>query len=62
MLHTIGLIARKDCKADVDAEAVKLMKEAGAILIAVSNVPEVNKWYVIYCKSSLSFDSLFGCI
>ncbi|XP_077293000.1 fatty-acid amide hydrolase 2 [Arctopsyche grandis] len=44
MLHTIGLVARRTCKAEVDAEAIKLMKDAGAILIAVSNVPEVNKW------------------
>ncbi|TMW48626.1 hypothetical protein DOY81_006291 [Sarcophaga bullata] len=43
-LHTLGLIARKDVKAPEDAECVRLMKESGAIIIATSNVPEVNKW------------------
>ncbi|XP_013110498.1 fatty-acid amide hydrolase 2 [Stomoxys calcitrans] len=43
-LHTLGLISRKNEKAPEDAECVKLMKESGAIIIATSNVPEVNKW------------------
>ncbi|XP_055836819.1 fatty-acid amide hydrolase 2 [Episyrphus balteatus] len=43
-LHTLGLISRKNEKSLVDAECVRLMKEAGAIIIATSNVPEVNKW------------------
>ncbi|XP_060648733.1 fatty-acid amide hydrolase 2 [Drosophila nasuta] len=43
-LHTLGLIARKDVRAKEDAECVRLMKVSGAIFIATSNVPEVNKW------------------
>ncbi|XP_023296599.2 fatty-acid amide hydrolase 2 [Lucilia cuprina] len=43
-LHTLGLIARKNERAPEDAECVRLMKESGAIFIATSNVPEVNKW------------------
>jgi fatty acid amide hydrolase 2 len=39
-------VARKNHKAKEDAECVKLMKEAGAIIIATSNIPEVNRWYV----------------
>lgn len=43
-LHTLGLLARKDVRATQDAECVRLMKQSGAIIIATSNVPEVNKW------------------
>ena len=31
-------------KAPTDAECVKLMKEAGAVIIATSNIPEINRW------------------
>ena len=43
-LHTLGLISRKNERATEDAECIKLMKDSGAIIIATSNVPEVNKW------------------
>lgn len=43
-LHTLGLLARADARADDDAECIRLMKDAGAIIIATSNVPEVNRW------------------
>eukprot|EP00099_Drosophila_melanogaster_P023593 NP_651400.1 uncharacterized protein Dmel_CG5112 [Drosophila melanogaster] len=43
-LHTLGLLARKSERSTTDAECVRLMKESGAIIIATSNVPEVNKW------------------
>uniref|UniRef100_A0A1A9X225 Amidase domain-containing protein n=1 Tax=Glossina brevipalpis TaxID=37001 RepID=A0A1A9X225_9MUSC len=43
-LQTLGLISRKNAKAEEDAECVRLMKESGAIIIATSNVPEVNMW------------------
>ncbi|KAH8312455.1 hypothetical protein KR044_010819 [Drosophila immigrans] len=43
-LHTLGLVARKDVRSKEDAECVRLMKASGAIIIATSNVPEVNKW------------------
>ncbi|XP_061387627.1 fatty-acid amide hydrolase 2 [Musca vetustissima] len=43
-LHTLGLVSRKNERAPEDAECVKLMKESGAIIIATSSVPEVNKW------------------
>ncbi|EDW16125.1 fatty-acid amide hydrolase 2 [Drosophila mojavensis] len=41
---TLGLVARKDMRSKEDAECVRLMKKSGAIIIATSNVPEVNKW------------------
>uniref|UniRef100_A0A1Q3FFS7 Putative amidase n=1 Tax=Culex tarsalis TaxID=7177 RepID=A0A1Q3FFS7_CULTA len=43
-LHTLGLTARRTAKAKEDAECIRLMKEAGAIIIATTNVPEVNRW------------------
>lgn len=43
-LHTLGLISRKSTIAKEDAECVALMKKAGAIILATTNVPEVNKW------------------
>ncbi|XP_058978558.1 fatty-acid amide hydrolase 2-like [Musca domestica] len=43
-LHTLGLVSRKNERAPEDAECVKLMKESGAIIIATSSVPEVNRW------------------
>lgn len=48
MLHTLGIVSRIKCRAEVDAEAIKLMKDAGAILIAISNVPEINKWFISF--------------
>ncbi|PSN54905.1 hypothetical protein C0J52_01680 [Blattella germanica] len=44
MLHTLGLLSRRNFKATEDAEVVNQMKEAGAILIATTNIPEVNMW------------------
>lgn len=48
-LHTLGLVSRKSTKAKEDAECVALAKKAGAIIIATTNVPEVNKWYLRFC-------------
>ncbi|XP_072945026.1 fatty-acid amide hydrolase 2-like isoform X2 [Epargyreus clarus] len=44
MLHTLGILARKHVRAPEDAECVRLLREAGAIPVAVTNVPEINKW------------------
>ena len=43
-LHTLGILARKNYRSKEDAECVRLMKEAGAIIIATSNIPEINRW------------------
>lgn len=43
-LQTFGLVSRKTTRAKVDAECVRLMKEAGGVLLATTNIPEVNKW------------------
>lgn len=46
-LHTLGIIARRNFRAKEDAECIRLIKEAGAIIIATSSVPEINRWYLI---------------
>jgi fatty acid amide hydrolase 2 len=45
-LHTLGLTSRRNYRAKEDAECVKMMKDAGAIIIATTNIPEVNRWHV----------------
>ncbi|KAJ9578564.1 hypothetical protein L9F63_005214 [Diploptera punctata] len=42
--YTLGLVSRRHVKATEDAEVVTLLKEAGAILIGVTNIPEINMW------------------
>lgn len=44
MSWTFGMISRIGMKCDEDAEIVKSLKTAGAILIGVTNVPEINLW------------------
>ncbi|XP_069705396.1 fatty-acid amide hydrolase 2 isoform X1 [Periplaneta americana] len=44
MLHTLGLVCRSNVRATEDADVVVLMKNAGGILVAVTNLPEYNLW------------------
>lgn len=43
-LHTLGILSRRNLKAKEDAECIALMKQAGAIIICTSNIPEINRW------------------
>ncbi|EDV56339.1 fatty-acid amide hydrolase 2-A [Drosophila erecta] len=45
MLHTAGLFERRDVRAARDADAMALMRKAGAIPIALTNVSEVCMWW-----------------
>ena len=45
MKQTAGLVYRKDCRAQTDADAVRLMKKAGAIPLALTNVSELAMWW-----------------
>ncbi|XP_034834364.1 fatty-acid amide hydrolase 2-B-like [Maniola hyperantus] len=48
-LHfTAGITLRKHLRADKDAEVIKLMKNSGAIVIGVTNIPEMCMWYETY--------------
>uniref|UniRef100_A0A914QKK8 Amidase domain-containing protein n=1 Tax=Panagrolaimus davidi TaxID=227884 RepID=A0A914QKK8_9BILA len=42
--HAVGIVARKDVIAEEDADVVKNIKAAGAIIIAITNVPEAAVW------------------
>ncbi|XP_011634730.1 fatty-acid amide hydrolase 2, partial [Pogonomyrmex barbatus] len=44
LIHSMGLTCRSNHRAEEDATTVRFLKEAGAILIATSNVPELNLW------------------
>ncbi|XP_054269660.1 fatty-acid amide hydrolase 2-like [Macrosteles quadrilineatus] len=44
MNNTYGMLSRKGSKAKDDADIVARVKESGAILLAVTNVPELNLW------------------
>lgn len=43
-LQTLGLVARKTTKAKEDAQCVVQAKKVGAIILATTNIPEVNRW------------------
>lgn len=45
MHQTAGLVVRKDTIAEKDAESVRLMKLAGAIPLALTNVSELAMWW-----------------
>lgn len=46
LMHTAGLVCRKDIRGEEDAEAMGLMRKAGAIPLALTNVSECCMWYV----------------
>lgn len=45
LLNTAGLYRRRNFRAEEDAECVSLMKAAGAIFIALTNVSECCMWW-----------------
>ncbi|XP_005176413.1 fatty-acid amide hydrolase 2-B [Musca domestica] len=45
MLHTSGLYERRNHRASEDADAMALMRKAGAIPFALTNVSEVCMWW-----------------
>lgn len=42
--HTLGVIRRRNHKAPEDATVIGYMREAGAIFIGKTNMPELNMW------------------
>lgn len=43
-LQTLGILSRRNVKAKEDAECIRKIKEAGGIILATTNIPEINKW------------------
>jgi len=59
--HTAGSYLRKDISAAEDADVVKILKEAGAIPIGVTNVSELCMWWesvnTVYGRSKNPYDT-----
>lgn len=43
-LYSFGILSRRYEKASEDAECIRLLRNAGAIIIAKTSIPEVNLW------------------
>ncbi|XP_068617677.1 fatty-acid amide hydrolase 2-A-like [Battus philenor] len=43
--HTSGVVLRKDVIAEDDADVIKLLRDKGAIIIGLTNVPELCMWW-----------------
>lgn len=43
--HTSGVVLRKDIVAEEDADVIKLLRDKGAIIIGLTNVPEICMWW-----------------
>ncbi|XP_014213644.1 fatty-acid amide hydrolase 2-B-like [Copidosoma floridanum] len=48
MKQTAGLVCRRNVRADEDAECVRLMRQAGGIPIATTNLSELAMWMESY--------------
>ncbi|KAK4023061.1 hypothetical protein OUZ56_008496 [Daphnia magna] len=58
--YTSGLVKRKDIIGKFDSDVVILMKKAGAIMLAITNVPEMCMWWEsvnnVYGRSRNPYD------
>nr|CAH0104196.1 unnamed protein product [Daphnia galeata] len=58
--YTSGLVKRKDFIGQFDSDVVILMKKAGAIMLAITNVPELCMWWEslnnVYGRSRNPYD------
>ncbi|KAL1109907.1 hypothetical protein AAG570_014141, partial [Ranatra chinensis] len=61
MLFTFGMASRRGTRASEDSEIVSRLKAGGGILVAVTNVPELNLWCetrnVNYGQTSNPYDT-----
>lgn len=59
--YTAGLVKRKDIIGQFDSDVVVLMKKAGAIILAVTNVSELCMWWEsnnnVYGRSRNPYDT-----
>ncbi|EFX90254.1 hypothetical protein DAPPUDRAFT_205366 [Daphnia pulex] len=59
--YTAGLVKRKDLIGQFDSDVVALMKKAGAIILAVTNVSELCMWWEsnnnVYGRSRNPYDT-----
>ncbi|XP_011305205.1 fatty-acid amide hydrolase 2 isoform X2 [Fopius arisanus] len=61
LLHSMGMVARKGHRSTQDATVIANVKESGAILIAKTNIPEMNLWVesrnLIYGQTNNPYNS-----
>lgn len=57
MIQTCGVWARRNDRATKDADAIGLMRAAGAIPFAMTNVPEMCLWSVVVNLSPFEANS-----
>ncbi|TKR93934.1 hypothetical protein L596_008296 [Steinernema carpocapsae] len=61
LVCTAGISCRRDVVSEKDAEVVKRVKNSGAIVLAVTNVPEVCMWWEsvnsVYGRSKNPYDT-----
>ncbi len=59
--YTSGLVKRKDIIGQFDSDVVALMKKAGGIMLAITNVPELCMWWEshnnVYGRSCNPYDT-----
>ena len=60
MKNAVGLVSRKYIKAEDDADIVRLMKNAGAIFLCITNTSELGLWIetnnCVYGKTRNPYD------
>lgn len=61
LLFSAGMWSRKEVRANEDSDAIALMRNAGAIPFALTNVPELCMWWetvnTIYGKTNNPYDT-----
>ncbi|KAK0083794.1 hypothetical protein PV325_008224 [Microctonus aethiopoides] len=61
LLHSMATVARKGYRSKEDATVVASVKSSGAILIAKTNIPELNQWVesrnIIYGQSNNPYNT-----
>ncbi|XP_032518667.2 fatty-acid amide hydrolase 2-B [Danaus plexippus] len=59
--HTAGVDLRRDKIAETDADVIRILRENGAIIIGLTNVPELCMWWEthnhIYGRTSNPYDT-----
>lgn len=53
MLHTSGLWLRRNIRSPKDSDVMRLMRKAGAIPFALTNVSECGMWYDVFMHHNI---------